>query len=377
MKIAILGGGNGAHAVAADLSLRGHEVNMCELPQFQSNVAQTMKEGGVQITGVYQGFVKLNKVTTNIKEAISGVELIMPVVPANAHKPFAEALARYLEDGQFIVLVPGSTWGALELHNVLKRMGVKKNVKIAETSTLMYVCRLLGPAWISVKLAKNRFWFAAFPGKYTGEVVDIFKELYPNVTPVDHTGVTALYNTNPVSHAASIICNAGRIEYVYGQRKGSCYVTGEEFYFAREGITPSVARAIESTDNERNALCDALGYRKIPIVQSLYEQRFVSSPASSTYDAYHSETFSGPLASKGPTSLDVRMLTEDVRYGIVSWASLGEMLGVPTPTMRALIQIASVLTGTDYWKEGVRSVEKLGISGMSAERLNKYLETGD
>ena len=33
-KIAVLGGGNGAHAMAADLTLKGLEVNMCEAPQF-------------------------------------------------------------------------------------------------------------------------------------------------------------------------------------------------------------------------------------------------------------------------------------------------------------------------------------------------------
>ena len=37
MKIAVLGGGNGAHAMSADLSLGGFEVHMCELPQFKKN----------------------------------------------------------------------------------------------------------------------------------------------------------------------------------------------------------------------------------------------------------------------------------------------------------------------------------------------------
>lgn len=38
MKVAVLGAGNGAHAMAADLSLAGHEVRMCELPQFEQNI---------------------------------------------------------------------------------------------------------------------------------------------------------------------------------------------------------------------------------------------------------------------------------------------------------------------------------------------------
>ena len=33
-KVAVLGGGQGAHAITADLSLRGCSVNMCEHPAF-------------------------------------------------------------------------------------------------------------------------------------------------------------------------------------------------------------------------------------------------------------------------------------------------------------------------------------------------------
>jgi opine dehydrogenase len=49
-------------------------------------------------------------------------------------------------------------------------------------------------------------------------------------------------------------------------------------------------------------------------------------------------------------------------------ASLGEMLGVPTPTIKSLIHLASVIHGRDYWAEG-RTVERLGIAGMSVREL--------
>ena len=38
LKIGVLGGGNGAFITAADLTLRGFNVNMCEVPKFEKNI---------------------------------------------------------------------------------------------------------------------------------------------------------------------------------------------------------------------------------------------------------------------------------------------------------------------------------------------------
>lgn len=60
---------------------------------------------------------------------------------------------------------------------------------------------------------------------------------------------------------------------------------------------------------------------------------------------------------------------------MVLWASLGDLLGVATPTARAIIHICSVVHNTDYWAQG-RTVEKLGLANMSISELRRYLETG-
>ena len=51
------------------------------------------------------------------------------------------------------------------------------------------------------------------------------------------------------------------------------------------------------------------------------------------------------------------------------------MLSVPTPTTRALIHISSVIHDTDYWRGG-RTMEKLGLAGMTVEELKRYLLEG-
>jgi len=380
MRIAILGGGNGAHACAAHLALKGHQVNMFELPQFESNIEAVIERGGIEISGsVISGFAKLNKVTTNIAEAIDDVELIMQVVPAFGHRKFAETCIPYLKDGQYVVLNPGNG-SSLEWYKILKDSAVKKDVKIAETHSLTYACRLQNPGHVQVNHACPKVWFAAMPSKDTSEMLALFKELYPSAVAAKNVLEAFFLNGNPIHHPTGTILNAGRIEYVYGHLQGNLYKTGTDFYMYREGLTPSVVRVAEALDEERLAICRALDLSEITTIEKLYEDGFSVTPDGkpypNLYEAYHSEVFCGPHASKGPTSLKSRYITEDIPYGLVTWASIGEMLGIKTPTMHALIHLASILNKTDYWKEG-RTAEKLGITHMTIDQLKKYLEMGE
>lgn len=56
----------------------------------------------------------------------------------------------------------------------------------------------------------------------------------------------------------------------------------------------------------------------------------------------------------------------------VSIASLGEKFGVPVPTFRAFIHLASLPHQTDYWAEG-RTVEHLGIAHLTADQFHAFV----
>ena len=62
--------------------------------------------------------------------------------------------------------------------------------------------------------------------------------------------------------------------------------------------------------------------------------------------------------------------------GLVMMCSLGEFLGVPTPVSRTFVQMGQWITGIDYFKEGKRTLQSLGLGGMNPDQLAKYLETG-
>jgi len=361
-KIAVLGGGNGGHAIAADLTLAGFDVALYELPKFKDHFQATLRRGEIEITGVSrQGIARLSKATTNIEEALGDAEVIIVSVPAFGHKTFAEVCADHLTERQIVVLMPG-TAGSLEFAKVFRERGVERDIALAETATLPYGCRLTGPAKVDIRVVARILPTAAFPSKRTREVVDVLRELYPMVVPAKNVIETALNNPNPITHPPGTLLNVSRIEYSKG-----------EFYLYKEGMTPASLRLLNKMDEERQALLKALGLRLHRCKEPLNERdRVLGTTMAALFGPGTMEVGS---TLKGPTHLQDRYITEDVPYGLVFMSSLGDMLNVPTPTIKVVIQLFSIINQTDYFKEG-RTVEKLGISGLTADELNKFLEEG-
>lgn len=365
MKITIIGAGNGGKAMAADMGIAGHDVTLFEFPQFKENLKAIKEKGGINLSGVGRnGFAKLQMITTDIEEALNETELIVIVVSAFGHKAAAKACAPYLKNGQIVVLNPGSTLGSLEFLQILKEEKVSADIKIADVHTLTYATRGAG-ADVRILLEVKKLWLAAFPATDTPEVLDKFKQLYPRTEAATNVLDVGLNNGNPIAHPGPALLNAGRVEYAKG-----------EFFHYKEGITPHVAHVIESLDNERQDLCRKMGYPVISTPERMLMMGY-GTTKSSLYEAYNtSPVFCGDYPIKGPYSVMDRYFVEDTMYGLVTWSSLGRSIGVPTPTMDAVIHLISALHQQDYFKISVRSLEKLEMSQYSVAELNHYLEGG-
>ena len=76
--IAVLGGGNGAHALAADLALRGHRVRMY---YRRRRARQVFATGEIQVSGAFSGTARLELVTDELAKAVAGeagVQFLQP-----------------------------------------------------------------------------------------------------------------------------------------------------------------------------------------------------------------------------------------------------------------------------------------------------------
>ncbi len=359
-SLTILGGGNTAFATAANLSLAGYQVTLCELPDFQHMVEPIQNTREVVLDGVARrGTARLQAVTTNFPEALATNDLILLIVPAYAHKPFAEACASHLRPGQIVVLMPG-TLGSLEFAHILRSHGAPQGVILAETDTAPYVCRKVAPAAAHIWGVVTRLGLGVFRAVHTERVRAVLEGLFPGITSYPHVLACGLSAMNPLVHPPGVLLNAGRIEYSRG-----------DFYFYEEGVTPSVARLIYAVDKERRAIGRALDLDLAPVDEAFHAAGF--GPKGDLWATINGSLMLTPL--RAPGSLETRWLTEDVPYGLAAWALLGEQLGVPTPLLRALMDVSSATVGVDFWKTA-RTPARLGIDGLTKEALLKYVLQG-
>jgi opine dehydrogenase len=362
-RITVVGGGNGAHAAAADLALRGFAVTLFELPPFAANVEVARTRGYIEFEnsrGVQRA--NLAKVTTDAREAVSGADWLIVAVPSFGHAPVAQACAPHLRDGQNI-LIFAATFGSLIFRRALSDAGCQARVNVGESSTLPYGARLKAPGLVTCPLLAERVSAAAFPSQHQDSYIRDLQQIYPVITGGANVLEIALSNVNPIVHPVATLLNAGRIEYANG-----------DFFLYEEGITKSVARAIRALHFEFTQLGRALGTEPAQYEEKAFEKRttITSTEFRAEFDTERVvSTFKGPFDVKND-----RYVSEDVPYGLVPVASIAKMIGVEVPTVLATIQLFSVINQVDYWRDGW-TVEKLGIAGLNLEELRTYFRTGE
>lgn len=198
-------------------------------------------------------------------------------------------------------------------------------------------------------------YVAAVPRSGTHRLVSLLDGVYPGVEAASSVLQTALQNGNPVIHPPVTLLNAALIER-----------TGGDFLFYEEGITPGVGRLIEGVDVERLALAERLGLSVSSEPQAGMAQGYMLEDNYST--GYSSAP--GFLGIGAQPQLDHRYLTEDVGYGLVWLSDLGRQIGVATPVIDAVIQVASTVLARDFRAEAMRTMATLGLDGLTAQELS-------
>lgn len=352
--LAVFGAGNGGHCMAADLTLAGADVVLCELPEFSERLEAVLDGGVIRMTGVGRtGEASIARVTLDPAEACERAELLNLVVPAFGQRRFFEELIPHLRDGHIVVLWAGN-YGSLELRELLRERRPELTVGVLETNTLPYGTRLAGPGHVHLSLVAPKVMAAALPADVPGPALPLLRELWPCVTPAPDILSVALSNPNPVIHPPGALLNVGRIQH-----------SGGDFNMYREGITEAVARVIRSVYAEVQAVALALGTEVVE-----YEERDFRTKVSVMGVAFQApfDTIGVIGEIAGPKSIQDRYITEDLPYGLVPVSQLGDRLGVETPLIDAIISLGSAVCGRDFWSEG-RGLEALGLADVAPEEI--------
>lgn len=359
VKVAVIGAGNGGQVLAAYLAFRGLDVALYN--RSYKRIAPIIQNGKIRMEGYVQGEVKISFATTDIAETVKGRKLIMVVVPAFAHREIAEKLSPHLEDGQIILLNPGRTGGAMEFKQTLKRHNVTKDVVVAEAQTFIFASRMSNPGVVKIFRIKNAVPISALPATRNQELKKVMEEVMPEFEVVPNVIYTSFNNIGAVFHPAVLLLNAARIE-----------TTAGKFEFYLEGISPSVARVLEAIDKERCKVMAAFGVE--PMTAKDWLNYAYDVIGKDLYEAIHNNAgYQGILA---PPSIVNRYILEDVPMSLVPISSFGKLLGIETPTIDAVIQIANVMMERNFWIEG-RTVDSLGLSNATLDQIIRFVEEGE
>ncbi len=359
-SFAVIGAGNGGQAVAGYLALNGYMVNLYN--RSLERIIEIKQKGYIDLLGVHQGRGFLNLVTNNIERAIKNVDVIMVVLPASSHKFIANKIAPIVTPNQYVVLNPGRTGGALEFKNIITMHNPVKKVCIVEAQTLLYACRILYNGTVKIFGKKNEVKVSALPAKRTGEFLNIINDVFPEFTMTSSVLSTSFNNIGAMLHPIPTLLNSGRIENTLGN-----------FEFYIDGVTPSIAKIIEQADIERILIARKLKTKTISLREWL----------GYTYDAYGDTLCQALRNTKGyhgimaPQSMNTRYIYEDVPQSLVPIADMGKHLGINTPTIDSIIQLSSIVHGTDYYKYG-RKITDMGIDRLSTvDEITNYVMNGE
>lgn len=352
----VIGGGNGGQAIAGYLGSLGFSVHLHDI--LPENVNAINKQGGVYLKGKINSFGKVSA-NLNIEHTITSSNIILVVTPAFAHKQIAKQCKDLLKEDQTIVIVPGSTGGAIEFYNEIKQSTTSQKITIAETQSLFYACRIQKPGTVNIYGIKNELLLSALPSTKTDIVINKMKNAFPQIIPATNVLETSFENVNAILHPLPALLNAGRIE------------NKDPFLYYMDGITPAISNLIESIDNERIQIGKSLGLTLR--TTNSWLKTFYQIEGNTIFELVRSNDSYKTI--QGPQILNNRFFLEDIPMGLIPMLSFAKKFEVPVPNMQAVIQLSTSLLGEAAIKNK-RTLENLGLNHLSKNEILNFINNG-
>jgi opine dehydrogenase len=318
MKVAVLGTGDAASALAARARSRGHRVVIWG--RSGPRLDRLRRSAAIPVE-------------PDLRTAVAAADTVVLAVASTAQATVLAQAAAALRDDHVVFLVPGHTGGLWTAAAALP--ATSKSPIIAETP-LPFVCRTDSMGQPQILQDKAVIPLAAWPpagaGAAAARAAALGWPVGSLVTPLE----SALQNLTVVFQPALMICNASRVE------------DGRPFAIYYDGVTPSVGRLWAALDRERLAVAAGLGVTVPSAAQWL--RATYGARGDTLADLIRSVP--GYRSITAPDRLDHRFLREHVQAGLIPTISLARYARVPVPVMEGVVELACALLGTDLRTAG-------------------------
>ena len=330
-KVGIAGAGSVAMGTAALLHDNGHDP-MLWSPSGKGTAA--LAGGGKLIANGAIDAAFRPRVADSAEGLVRDNDVLVLALPAYGHKAVMDSMAPHVRNAQPVVISSHASLGAIYLMQLLARRGV--TAPITAWGTTAVTARRQSGSEVRINTVRRLIDLCTVPDSRTQEGLALCQRLFGNrFQPRDGLLAISLSNLNPQNHMGIALGNMTRME------RGETWSQGRN-------VTPNVGRLLEALDRERLAIASALELD----VRTVFEHFHLSYhvPIASISEM-NQEMHARGIGGTGPATADSRYVIEDVPYGLVVTAALGELAGRPARLHDAGTRVLSAMYGRDFKAE--------------------------
>lgn len=374
LTITICGCGNGAHACAALMSLKGHRVSLYsplaeEIERFRAayreNGGLTMRFGAGLLSGLeelnpqaleavetHEG-IRLDAISSDAARVIPRASIVFVITPSFAHRSILKAIRPYLAHNSLLVFLPSRSGLEFEMRALLP------GARAMAFQTLPWATRIseFGKE-VFISARKKSILAAALPSDLS-EVFFCQMEslLEMEIVRVRHIFTLTLSNVGQIIHPGimySIFKKAPRARY-----------PADALPLFYQGIDPEGGERLERMSEEIRAIAAAaadlnpdIEVDKVPRIRDWLLASY-GGQIEDTTSVYRmfltNRAYAGlraPVRKDGEGTyipdFSTRYIVEDIPYGLLVTKSIGMMVGIETPTIDEVLLGIDGWTGNDY-----------------------------
>jgi hypothetical protein len=362
LRVGVCGGGHLAHACAAVLGVT------CRVSVLTRHPAPWQPS----ITAVYRDLVltgQIDRVSSDPADVAADADVLLVTVPANAHRDVLTRIAPWLRPGTWVGALPGGGGFDWTAGSILGR-----GARIFGVQRAPYNCRIRRVGGeVEITGIRDEIRVAALPSTEVTAVATLLEGLLNiRTAPLGSYLAVTLAPANPALHAA-------RLYGLWRDWDGrAAFDHVPKFYAEWDEVA---SRMYLGVDADIQRICTALPV-DLRSVDPILRHYRLSDPAQLTPCIRTIESLrslDAPMVA-GPDGyrpdLGARHFQEDVPCGLAVMRGIGELIGVPTPTIDHLIAWAQDMLGRSYlvgdrlrgadarglalpWNFGIRTVDDL------------------
>ena len=330
-RVGIAGAGSIAMGTAALLHCNGHDP-MLWSPSGKGTAA--LAGGGKLIANGAIDAAFRPRVAVDAQELVRDNDVLVLALPAYGHKAVMDAMAPHVRNAQHVIISSHASLGAICLMQLLARRGV--TAPVTAWGTTAVTARRRSGSEVRINTVRRLIDLCTVPDSRTQEGLALCRRLFGDrFQPRDGLLAISLSNLNPQNHMGIALGNMTRME------RGETWSQGRN-------VTPNVGRLLEALDQERLAIASALELD----VRTVFEHFHLSYhvPIASISEM-NQQMHARGIGGTGPATANSRYVIEDVPYGLVVTAALGELAGRPARLHDAGTRILSAMYGRDFAAE--------------------------